>query len=76
MISLITAADAIVPWIILAHSGAGVANDETAIPVKTRDTPECGNNVKPKYFLTVSGHLVIVAPNLAPKYFPKALVKI
>ncbi len=46
-----TAAAAIVPCTICAHSGAGAAKTETAIPVNTKETPECGNNVNPKYFL-------------------------
>ena len=62
------------PWIICAHSGAGLLKTDTAIPVKTKETPEWGSNVNPKYFLTVSGDLVILAPKYAPKYLPKALM--
>lgn len=62
IISLITAAAAIVPCMIFALSGAGVESTETAIPVNTSDTPECGSNVSPKYFFTVSGDLVTLAP--------------
>ena len=57
-----TAAAAIVPCTICAHSGAGAAKTETAIPVNTKETPECGNNVNPKYFFTVTGALVIEEP--------------
>ena len=39
-ISLMTAAAAMVPCTILAHSGAGPVKTETAIPVNTRETPE------------------------------------
>ena len=72
MISLITAAAAMVPWMIFAHSGAGPVSTDTAIPVKTRDTPEWGSKVKPRKFRTVLGDLVTAAPKNAPKYFPNA----
>lgn len=71
--SFITAAAAIVPCIIFAHSGAGPFKTETAIPVNTNDTPECGSNVSPKYFFTTCGERVIAAPKNAPLYFPTAL---
>ena len=57
--SLITAAVAIVLWIIW------VAGVETAIPVNTKDTQECGNSVKPRYLMTVAGHIIKVTPNRA-----------
>ena len=72
MISLITAAAAIVPRIIFAQSGASPANTDTAIPVNTSDTPECGKRVSPSYFLTLSGDFVTLAPKYAPKYLPAA----
>ena len=56
------AAAAIVPWMMEAHSGAGPSRMETAMPVKTRDTPEWGSRVKPRYFFTVSGAWVMEAP--------------
>lgn len=74
MISFITAAAAIVPCIIRAHSGAGPDRTETAIPVNTRETPEWGSRVRPRYFLTVSGDFVTDAPKKAPKYLPQALM--
>lgn len=72
MISLITAAAAIVPCTMLASS-VFVARVEQAIHVKTSETPECGSNVRPRYFFTVSGIFIAFAPSLAPKYFPKPL---
>lgn len=61
MISLITAAAAMVPCTILAHSGAGAFKTETAMPVNTKETPEWGRRVRPRYFLTVSGDFVMLA---------------
>lgn len=40
IISLITAAAAIVPWMIFAQSGAASDKTDTAMPVNTRETPE------------------------------------
>ena len=57
---------------IEAHSGAGTLNTDTAIPVNTRETPEWGSSVKPKYFFTVSGAWVTAAPKYAPLYLPTA----
>ena len=45
---------------------------DTAIPVNTRETPEWGSSVKPKYFFTVSGAWVTAAPKYAPLYLPTA----
>ena len=72
MISLMTAAAAMVPWTMAEHSGAGPDSMETVIPVKTRETPEWGNRVRPRYFLTVLGEWVIQEPKYAPKYLPAA----
>ena len=57
----------------LQSAGSAGESTEHTIPVNTRDTPECGSSVSPRYFLTVTGMPVIFAPVLAPKYFPKAL---
>ena len=70
--SLMTAAAAMVPWMIWAHSGAGPCSTDTAMPVNTRDTPECGSRVKPRYLRTVSGAWVTAAPKYAPPYLPTA----
>ena len=43
MISLMTAAAAMVPFTMTASSGSETARTEQIIPVKTRDTPEWGN---------------------------------
>ena len=65
-----------VPCKIFAHSGAGPFNTETAIPVKTRDTPEWGRRVRPKKRLPVVGDFVMLAPEYAPKYFQIAGARI
>ena len=57
---------------IEAHSGAGPLSTDTAMPVNTSDTPECGSNVNPKNFLTVCGACVTDAPKYAPLYLPIA----
>ena len=57
---------------ISAHSGAGPLSTDTAIPVNTSETPECGSRVKPRYFFTVSGAWVTAAPKYAPLYLPIA----
>lgn len=70
IISLMTAAAAMVPVTMDANSGSEVTRTELTIPVKTKETPECGSRVNPRNFCTVTGILVIFAPNLAPPYFP------
>lgn len=49
IISLITAAAAMVPFTITARSGWEAASTEQMIPVKTKDTPEWGSRVSPRY---------------------------
>lgn len=48
MISLMTAAAAMVPWISGAYSGAEPSRTDTEIPANTSDTPEWGSRVSPK----------------------------
>ena len=50
MISFMIAAATIVPDTIVARAVSVTVKVETAIPVNTRDTPEWGNNVNPRYF--------------------------
>ena len=45
---MIIAAAAIVPWTICTNSGAE-DNVEQMMPVNTKDKPECGKSVKPRY---------------------------
>ena len=52
IISLIIAAATIVPDTILASEASIVSSVVVAIHVKTKDTPECGSSVNPKYFVT------------------------
>lgn len=70
IISLMTAAAAIVPVTIAASSGSDSASTELIIHVKTNETPECGSKVSPRNFCTVIGILQSFAPILAPPYFP------
>ena len=76
MISLMTAAAAIVPLTIEARSGLTGSSTAQMMSVNTSDTPECGSSVSPCYFCTVSGRCVAFAPKRAPKYFPAALAAI
>ena len=48
MISLMTAAAAMVLWISGEYSGAEPSRTDTAIPANTSDTPEWGSKVSPK----------------------------
>ena len=48
-------------------------NVVTAMPVNTKDTPELGNNVKPRYFVIVGSAFVIFPPKYAPPIFLAAL---
>ena len=43
-------------------SGAGAFKTETAMPVNTREPPEWGRRIRPRYFLTVLGDFVMLAP--------------
>ena len=73
IISLITAAAAMVPFTITARDDWPPPSKEAqTIPVNTSDTPEWGKRVNPRYFWTVSGIFIHFAPNRAPKYFPHA----
>ena len=76
IISLIMAAATMVPDTMVAYEGAKDDKVVTAIPVKTNDTPECGNNVKPRYLVTVGTALVSLPPRYAPPILPMALEKI
>lgn len=75
MNSLMIAAAAIVPWTIWTSCGCE-ASVVQMMPVKTRNTPLCGRSVRPRYFCTVTGRRVALAPKRAPKYFPIALAAI
>lgn len=70
------AAATIVPDTIDAREGAIDESVVIAIPVNTRETPECGSNVKPRYFVTEGSALVNLPPIYAPPIFPTALDKI
>ena len=48
LISLMTAAAAMVLWISGAYSGAEPSRTDTAIPANTSDTPEWGSRLSPK----------------------------
>ena len=72
MISFMMAAATIVPEINAASSGSIALNAFTAIPVKTSDTPECGSNVNPRYFVTVGSAFVILPPRYELPIFPIA----
>lgn len=65
-----------VPDIIVAGEESIEVNVVTAIPVNTKDTPEWGNNVNPRYFLTVGSAFVTFPPQKAPPIFPAALERI
>ena len=58
---MIPVAAAIVPWRMPTRSGRE-AKVAQAIPVKTRETPEWGSRVRPRYFCTVSGIFIALAP--------------
>lgn len=73
IISLMIAAATIVPETIEAREASIDVNVVTAIPVNTKDTPECGSNVNPRYFVTVEGALVNLPPIYAPPILPTAL---
>ena len=62
MISLIIAAETMVPEIIAANEASIVAIVFTAMPVKIKDTPECGRSVKPRYLVTLGSALVNFPP--------------
>ena len=72
MISLIIAAETTVPDTIFASDGSKPFKADTAIPVKTRETPECGRRVNPRYFVTAGSACVIFPPRKAPPIFPAA----
>ena len=67
------AAATIVPDTMEASDGSIEVSVVTAIPVKTRDTPECGSNVKPRYLVTEEQAFVIFPPKYAPPILPIAL---
>ncbi len=75
MISLMIAAATIVPDTIEAREVSIAAKVETAIPVNTKDTPEWGSYVNPRYFVTEGSAFVILPPQYAPPIFPAALEK-
>ena len=76
IISLIIAAETIVPDIMVANDGSIKVIVLTAIPVNTNDTPESGSQVKPKYFVTFGSAFVHFPPKYAPPIFPIARDKI
>ena len=73
IISLIIAAATIVPDTIAASEGSMEFSVVTAIPVNTKDTPECGSNVNPRYLVTVGYAFVSLPPRYAPPILPTAL---
>ena len=75
MISFMIAAATIVPDTIVARAVSVTVKVETAIPVNTRDIPEWGNNVNPRYFVTAVSAFVILPPKYEPPIFPIALEK-
>ena len=64
--SLITAAAAMVPRAMSPYWLNVPVRDEIAMPVKTRETPECGMRVSPRYLRTVTGAWDRCAPMAAP----------
>lgn len=65
-----------VPDTIDARDASIAFSVVTGMPVNTRDTPECGNKVNPRYFVTVGSAFVIFPPKYAPPIFPAALDRI
>ena len=65
-----------VPDTIDARDASIAVSIVTAMPVNTRDTPECGNKVNLRYFVTVGYTFVIFTPKYAPPIFPAALDRI
>lgn len=76
IISFIIAAAATVPDTTDAEEGSKPDSVDTAIPVKTSDTPECGRSVNPRYFVTVGAAFVSLPPRKAPPILPAALERI
>ena len=70
------AAATMVPDTIAAREESTEVNVVTAIPVNTKDTPEWGNSVKPRYFVTAGSAFVSFPPKNAPPIFPAALERI
>ena len=70
---MIIAATTIVPETMEAKEGSIEVSVVTAIPVKTSDTPECGNSVKPRYLVTSVQAPVNFPPIYAPPVLPMAL---
>ena len=54
------------PVITDASDGSIAVKEVAAIPVNTRETPEWGKRVSPRYFFTVGGDFVITPPRSAP----------
>ncbi len=75
MTSLMTAAAAMVPRTISPYWLKEPVREEIAMPVSTRETPEWGMSVSPRYFRTVAGAPEIRAPMAAPPIFPTARVR-
>lgn len=67
------AAATMVPDIIAARDELNDESVVVAIPVNTKETPECGSKVNPKNFVTVGSAFVNFPPMKAPPIFPTAL---
>ena len=50
------------PVITDASDGSIAVKEVAAIPVNTRETPEWGKRVSPRYWFTVGGDFVITPP--------------
>lgn len=65
-----------VPCNNVALSESAVVNVFKTIPANTKETPEWGNKVSPRYLTTVEGAFMIFEPSSAPPIFPMARERI